>query len=345
MDHTKQQLLIAEIEPVTPAVNRYRLVSAVPGGTPAPFLPGQYLCLYYNINGSTVSRPYSIASSPWEAAEGGYYDLYIHGGGSFTSSWLFAHADVGTSIQASLPLGEFCIKPTTSRHIIGISGGMSVTPLRSMARSVADSLSDCDMTLFCGWDRAEDLLFREEFLRLSEQCGRLRVHFAVAQDNVLGTLHGYFTGEEICSKAETENAEFFLCGPEPMYRSLRLQLAGCRIPPERYHQELPGEIHQPPYPVKVAKCYPLTVRCGKNCRTVSANAGETVLVALERAGLSPLAYCRSGTCGFCSARLLSGEIWSDPVRSPGEDGTHGDCSFHPCCAFPLSSLTVDLPER
>ena len=73
---------------------------------------------------------------------------------------------------------------------------------------------------------------------------------------------------------------------------------------------------------------------------MNAAAGETVLVALERAGISPRAYCRSGTCGFCRARLLAGEVWTDPERAAAPS----DGIFHPCCSFPRSALTVELPD-
>ena len=77
-----------------------------------------------------------------------------------------------------------------------------------------------------------------------------------------------------------------------------------------------------------------------DCKDMTAAAEESVLVALERAGVSPRAYCRSGSCGYCRSRLLSGEAWTDPDRAPAPmDGV-----FHPCCSFPRSALTVVLPE-
>lgn len=180
MDHTKQLLRISDIAAAAPDVLRYRFTAAE--GKLAPFLPGQYICLYYEIDGTTTGRPYSIASSPREAEEGGYYDLFIHVGGSFTSRWLGQHGTVGTTIRASHPLGEFCITPETPRKIVGISGGMSVTPLRSMVRSIVDSDTDREISLFCGWDDPAAMLFREEFTALARECDRVRVRFALAQN-------------------------------------------------------------------------------------------------------------------------------------------------------------------
>ena len=338
MNHTKQTLRVTEIETVAPCVNRYRFVAAE--GVLAPFLPGQYLCLYYEIEGATACRPYSIASSPKEAAEGGYYELFIHVGGSFTSHWLGEHIKVGDTIAASHPLGEYCITPDTPRKIVGISGGMSVTPLRAMAHSIVDEWTDREMTLFCGWDTAADMLYHEEFTELARQCSRIHVHFAVVQDPLPGDKHGYFTAEDILRCTDAAEAAYFLCGPQAMYQSLHSGLIAGGVAPERYHQEVPGELHCPPYPTAAGESFPLTVQVGGHTAVVNAETNETVLVALERAGFAPRAYCRSGSCGFCQAKLLQGTVWTDPQRAAAP--TEG--MFHPCCSFPRSALTIVLPQ-
>ena len=338
MDHTKQLLRISDIAAAAPDVLRYRFTAAE--GKLAPFLPGQYICLYYEIDGTTTGRPYSIASSPREAEEGGYYDLFIHVGGSFTSRWLGQHGTVGTAILASHPLGEFCITPETPRKIVGISGGMSVTPLRSMVRSIVDSDTDREISLFCGWDDPAAMLFREEFTALARGCDRVRVRFALAQNPRPEDKHGYFTAEDILPETDAAEAAYYLCGPQAMYDTLHDGLTAGGVRPDRYHREVPGELHCPPYPTAPGECYPLTIHTGSGTVTATAAAGESVLVALERAGVSPRAYCRSGSCGYCRSRLLSGEVWTDPDRAPAP----ADGVFHPCCSFPRSALTVVLPE-
>ena len=338
MEHTKQLLRVAEIETVAPYVNRYRFTAAQ--GAPAPFLPGQFLCLYYEIDGATAVRPYSIASSPKEAAQGGYYDLFIHVGGSFTSRWLGRHITVGDTVMASHPLGEFCICPQTPQKIVGISGGMSVTPLRSMVRSIVDESTDREITLFCGWDTSREVLFREEFMQLARKCSRVHVQFSLVQDPQPGDKPGYFTSQDILRETDAHAAAYYLCGPQEMYHSLHDGLIAGGVTSERYHQEIPGELHSPDYATAPAEQYPLTIQTDSGSITVTANANESVLVALERAGLSPRAYCRSGSCGFCRSLLLEGQVWTDPGRAkPPENSV-----FHPCCSFPRSALTVALPK-
>ena len=344
MQTDRQQLRVIQIEQINAWVRRYRLAPAGSHSL-APFLAGQYLNLFYEIDGATTCRPYSIASSPGEAQQG-YYDLYIHGGGSFTSPWLFHCVQEGDTVEASLPLGEF--HPDFSRdtrHIIGISGGMSVTPLRSMARAVADGSLDAELTLFCGWDLAEEVLFREEFTQLQAQCPRFHAVFAVAQQPPDWAEPGFVTLELIQRHTHLQDPTFFLCGPAAMYRSLARELAPLAVPPHRYHQELPGEIKDPTflpdYPGAPQHCL-LHVTRGAERWSLEATPRETILVALERAGLRPPARCRSGQCGFCLSHLESGQVyipsdWDSRTEEQREAGL-----IHPCCTFPLSDLTLQL---
>jgi len=41
---------------------------------------------------------------------------------------------------------------------------------------------------------------------------------------------------------------------------------------------------------------------------LSVDAGQTLLEAVQAAGLAPLFSCRSGVCGTCEAKLVSGRV-------------------------------------
>jgi ferredoxin len=57
-------------------------------------------------------------------------------------------------------------------------------------------------------------------------------------------------------------------------------------------------------------------------RPVPAQAGDTLLAALLRAGLPFPFSCQSGNCGTCKCELLSGDVemleYSAHTLSPGE---------------------------
>ena len=66
-------------------------------------------------------------------------------------------------------------------------------------------------------------------------------------------------------------------------------------------------------------------------KVVEANAGETVLSALEQAGYALPNNCRAGACGECKVKVLSGSfdqgLVLDMALSQQEraDGATGEC--------------------
>jgi ferredoxin len=77
--------------------------------------------------------------------------------------------------------------------------------------------------------------------------------------------------------------------------------------------------------------------------TIPALENETLLSAMERAGLKAPSRCKSGSCGFCHSRLISGEYH---VNKEHEYRRLADFKFgfiHPCCTYPESDMEIDVP--
>lgn len=344
MEFSRQPLKVSDIWQINQDVRCYRFVPEDDGTQLETFKAGQFISLFFEIDGVTTSRPYSIASTPKEA-EAGYYDLYIYGGGEFTSKWLFENVEVGHVFEASMPVGDFCIDSQTKGPIIGISGGMSVTPLRSMARAVTDGSIKANFSIFCGWDKLDEVLFFEEFTKLSQECERINVVFALAQMQVEGMEHGYINREVICDNAKIKDAEYFVCGPKEMYDFLEKDLAPLEIPPDKYHKEVPGEIIQTPNSVNndcEKRVFVLSIELRGKFHKVRISSDETILVAMERAGIKPESRCRSGSCGYCRAILQHGEVFIEPSRETREPAEIMQGQIRTCCTYALSDLSLKI---
>ena len=89
----------------------------------------------------------------------------------------------------------------------------------------------------------------------------------------------------------------------------------------------------------------LKVRIGGVTAEVPAKAIETVLVALERANLSPPSQCRSGECGFCRSLLVSGDVYINP-EGDGRRGADKQFGYiHPCSSYPITDLEIVVPRE
>ena len=108
---------------------------------------------------------------------------------------------------------------------------------------------------------------------------------------------------------------------------------------EYFHPE-----HDPAYKGDIKGQYTVTVRMAGETHTLTCPADTTLLRAMEAAGLNPPSDCRSGRCGWCHAQLLSGEVFI-PEQVDGRRLADKEFGYiHPCCAFPLSDVSLDVPN-
>jgi ferredoxin len=160
---------------------------------------------------------------------------------------------------------------------------------------------------------------------------------------------GFITSSLIARRSDVSRDSFFLCGPAAMYDFVVPELRTLGVPRRRIRQEAYGEIEDPAafdsYPREaVGKLFSIALRRGSESLSVPALAAESVLTALERAGLSPPSSCRSGECQCCRALLIAGEVWTGE-RCDGRRMADRQRGFiHPCASFPLSDLELELPS-
>ena len=135
-----------------------------------------------------------------------------------------------------------------------------------------------------------------------------------------------------------------------MYNFVDTEVEKLGLPIRRVRHELFGQLKnpqdEPDYPAGVqGDTFKLTVLIRDGQQVIDARADETLLVAMERAGIAAPNMCRSGECGFCHSRLAAGNAYipaSVDVRRAA-DLTFG--YVHPCCTFPIEDLTIDVPVR
>ena len=345
----KQMLKVESIKELTPTIKLIRF-RREDDGELAFFRPGQYITVDMKIGESLITRPYSIASSPADSLEG-YYELAVRDDeNGFAARYLYNELKVGDVLKTSGPAGQFYWDSIRDlRSVIGIAGGSGITPFRSMARAIADGTIDCNMTLFYGTNTEDDIAFHDEFVELEKKSnGKFKAVFVLANEDKAGYEHGFVTTDVIDRHADAKASSIFICGPQGMYSFLQKEIAKYGLRRKFVRFELFGQPRQisseEGFPQdQVGKTYTVTVHQADKTYRIPAKSEETLVTAMERAGIRPPTKCRSGACGFCRSMLVEGDVY---VSKKDDGRRYGDRNFgfiHPCSSFPISDCELIVP--
>lgn len=308
------------------------------------FRASQYVSVGLNIGGAVLSKPYTIRSGPGSALgeDGTSYVLTIkRTEPGYASKWILENWKEGDAVELSGPLGDFYYdRIRDAKTVVALAGGSGITPFFSMAEAIADGIEDFELTILYGSRTAEGILLREELDAVAERSGgRVKVVHVLSDEEREGYEHGFLTAELVRKYAPEGDYSVFMCGPQAMYDYEERELQKLSLPRRRIRRELSGDcIMSEPAKVK----YKLTLDIHGYRRTIDCLANESLEWAIERAGIKAPTHCRSGECGWCHARLVSGEVFV-PERADGRRGA--DLKFgwlHPCASFPRSDVELEI---
>lgn len=342
-----QELVISDIKQESEDIKTYKLCRA-DGQLPAYFSAGQYLAIAIDIEGKRYSRPYSLSSSPKNSLEGFYNITVKRANGGLVSNYILDNLKVGDHLFTSAPLGNFTYEPLRdAKHVIGIAGGNGITPFRSLANAIKDGDEDCSLTLLYGTRSLKDATFQDELKEIEKQCPRFKLINVLSEDKLDGYESGFITADLIKKYANDEEYSLFICGPQAMYNFLDEEIKKLNIRRKFIRHEVFGELinpsSQPDYIKPDANEYNVTVIVQDKKYEIKASVDVSLLVSMEKAGINVPNDCRSGVCGWCHSQLKAGKVYT-PKNLDGR--RQADIKYgyiHPCVAFPLSDLVIDVP--
>lgn len=302
------------------------------------FKAGQYISLQTHIGKSLVSRPYSIASSPREALAN-TIKLGIQKEGLF-SSYMFDKAKVGDEFVMSEPSGEFYYSPIRDKkQLVCLAGGSGITPFISMGKALIDGDEDFEMILFYGVKDVKHIAYRHELDYFKEK--GIKVVIVLSDEKVKGYEHGFITSTLIEKYVDIKKATFFMCGPAAMYKHIEKELSkhSLEIKDIRKDASCCGDLD-----IKNPKTFKLIVHVFDKTHTIEAKESETLLVAMERAGINAPNRCRAGGCGWCHSRLIKGEYYVVESRDKRRAADKKFGYIHPCITYPKSDMEIEVPK-
>ena len=343
-----QEVILSEIIP-NGSDTKTLVFKSASGAPLAPFRAGQYISLGLQIGDVKTTRAYSLSSSPALAFQGIYHIAVKENPGGFVAPYIHENWQVGQKLTISSPEGHLYYEPIRdSKKVIALAGGAGITPFMSMACAIRDGVEDFDLTILFGSRKEEGIVYRKELDEICAACDKVHVVHVLSDEEKEGFEHGFITGALIEKYAAGEEVSVFMCGPQAMYNFVDEELAKLGYDEKHVRHEIFGAVKEPwtlpGYPAEAkGQTFKLTVKqCGQ-VYVIPASADEPLLIAIERAGIAAPSLCRSGECGWCRSKLVSGQVY---VPKENELRRWADIAYgyiHPCSSFALSDIVLEVP--
>lgn len=307
-------LRVRQLAPLS-ATLRHVVLEAADGGLLPASLPGAHLSMVLQAPSRTFRNSYSVTSHYDQRSR---YELIVRRTETSRGGSAFIHEalKVGDVVEAAVPNSQFPIQNLARKHLL-IGGGIGITPLLSFLPALRDRGQRAEVHQFA---RATEAALFERLLE-PHAAHRINVHAGRGGKALADILLGQPLGTHV-----------YCCGPAALMNVVKDTALLLGWPGNRVHLESFGN----------AGGAPFTVNLARSGGTVSVGAHETMLEALEDAGLPVPSLCRGGACGQCLTRVTDGTPDHRDHYLNAAERAGGDCVM-PCVSRAASlSLTLDL---
>jgi ferredoxin-NADP reductase len=268
---------IANVLALSPTIKRIALEAADGSALPTA-AAGAHIVLQIPGPGRVWKNAYSLVSPPDERLR---YEIIVRrvensrGG----SAWLHDHAEIGQEIEIGLPANLFPIARTAQKHLL-LSAGIGITPFLAYF-PVLQAGSD-----IFEWHHCCKLADAPAFSALLPRGREITLH----------TGRNTLNLEALLSRQKL-NTHLYVCGPAEFMDVAVAAAQKLGWPAAKIHKESFGG---------ATGGAPFTVKLAKSNLTIHVGPEESLLEALENAGLNPPCLCRGGACGECELPVLEG---------------------------------------
>ena len=90
--------------------------------------------------------------------------------------------DIGSPVKITAPMGEFVLPPDYSNSLVFLSGGIGVTPFRSMLKYATDNQLPVKIMVFDSNRNQDNILYKEEFDEWAKLNKNLKIVYSIADD-------------------------------------------------------------------------------------------------------------------------------------------------------------------
>ena len=314
----KLDVTVAEVVQVNDLIKRFRFVARDGSALPA-FSGGSHVVVEMDDHGTRRLNPYSLMSDP-EDTSGYEISVRRDDSGRGGSLYMHRHVTAGMQMILSQPLNLFALDGRARKHLM-IAGGIGITP------------------------------FLSQIKQLGHFGGKFELHYAArnpglaAYAGALKAAHGdrvnlyYDDLGQAMPLAEVLNRQpigthLYVCGPKGMLNWVRKTAEAAGWPAQSVHFE---EFLAP------GTGAVFTAELARSGKTVTVGTNQSLLEAIEAAGVDAPYLCRGGACGQCETAVISRDgtiLHRDHWLSPEEQAA--GAKIMPCVSrFEGKTLVLD----
>jgi cytochrome P450/ferredoxin-NADP reductase len=285
------------------------------GETLPPWEPGAHVDLVLD---NAATRQYSLCGEP--GAESWRLGILRDAEGSGGSLYVHDELKVGDVVHVRGPRNNFPL--VESPRYLFIAGGIGITPILAMIR-IAEA-AGADWKLLYGGRQRSSMAFLDELATYGD---KVTVH---PQDEFGFLDLPAVLGEPLA------DTKVYCCGPEPLLAAVE---ANCATWPKR-------SLHVERFVAK-ALTEPVLkeafdVHLAQSDLTITVQPEQSILNAVEEAGVEVLSSCAEGTCGTCETTVLEGLPDHRDSILDEEEREAGDCMMICVSRSCTKRLVLDL---
>lgn len=312
------EAVVTDIVTVNDLVKRFHF-RRTDGGLLPTFSGGAHVVVEMRDDERTRLNPYSLMSSPLDTRD---YTISVRRDDAGRGGSLFMHSRVepGQHMVISSPVNLFSLDLRARKHLM-IAGGIGITPFLAQTAQLAADGGNFELH-YC---------FRND--ALGSYADFLRERYDRKVNLYRSDLEENFELERILA-TQPLGTHLYVCGPEGMISWVRATAAELGWPSETVHYEH----FAAPQPGK-----PFDVRLALSGIDIRVGEHESLLEAIEAAGVDPPYLCRGGVCGQCETNVIShdGKFLHNDHWLSDEDRRSG-CKIMPCVSrFEGRSLVLE----
>ncbi|GAB2880415.1 hybrid-cluster NAD(P)-dependent oxidoreductase [Pseudoduganella ginsengisoli] len=310
--------------------------------------PGRYVALEYaDMAGGVQHRMYSVTRKPAPDV----FEIAVRRTGTHgVADRLHASLEEGAAVTLLYAGGDITVDAVAAhQQVLMWAGGIGVTLpialLRELAEQAKGGKSVPHVTLYLCCPRVQDVPFLNELLELDLTSSWFDMQVFITRQPIDSNSRHFRAGRpsDDMLRALAAPGAVLLCGGYQFALETRSRVREFFLQAELLIESFSAPKAEPPAPSALAPAAPRAVIAIAGLGTsLPADPEKSLLDNLEQHGVPIRSQCRSGICGSCRVKVLSGDCRREADFCLDDNDVSQGYALA-CCTYPTQGeLTVAL---